>query len=116
MFGNELSYQGLKLPDAGYQLLALFRFWNMVQYFYPNRDIMADDPATSQDYWDKVLAESIPAIALSRDGVTYQQELMKFIARIHDTHANLWSSLPAARCSACRDGRAGTRPPNYSDC
>jgi C-terminal processing protease CtpA/Prc len=25
--------------------------------------------------------------------VTYQQELMKFIAKIHDTHANLWSSL-----------------------
>jgi C-terminal processing protease CtpA/Prc len=93
VFENELAYPGLKLPDAGYQLLALFRFWNMVQYFYPNRDVMADDPATSPDYWDNVLAESIPAIALSRDSAMYQQELMKFIAKIHDTHANLWSSL-----------------------
>jgi C-terminal processing protease CtpA/Prc len=95
VFNNELSYGSIKLPDSGYQLLGLFRFWNMVQYFYPNRDIMADDPADSPDYWDKVLEESIPGIALSQDSLTYQQELMKFIAKIHDTHSNLWSSLAA---------------------
>jgi hypothetical protein len=93
VFENELAYPGLKLPDAGYQLLALFRFWNMVQYFYPNRDVIADDLGNSPDYWYDVLAESIPAIGLARDNVMYQQELMKFIAKIHDTHANLWSSL-----------------------
>jgi len=95
VFDNELSYRGLKLPDAGYQLLGLFRFWNMVQYFYPNRDVMADDPATSPNYWDSVLEESIAGIALATGSLTYQQELMTFIAKIHDTHANLWSSLAA---------------------
>ncbi len=94
-FDHELAYPSLKFPDAGYQLLALFRFWNMVQYFYPNREIMADDPAGSPDYWRQVLTESIPAIALARDSLSYQQELMRFIARIHDTHANLWSSIAA---------------------
>jgi C-terminal processing protease CtpA/Prc len=102
VFENELNYRSLSLPDAGYQLLGLFRFWNMVQYFYPNRDVMADDPANSPDYWDKVLGESIPGIALAKDSLTYQQELMKFIAKIHDTHANLWSSI-------------GVRPP-IGDC
>lgn len=95
VFDNELSYPGLKLPDAGYQLLALFRFWNMVQYFYPNRDVMADDPAASPDYWNNALEESIPAVALAKSSLSYQQELIKFIARIHDTHANLWSSIAA---------------------
>lgn len=95
VFENELAYGSLKLPDAGYQLLGLFRFWNMVQYFYPNRDIMADDPANSPNYWNNVLEESIPGIALAPDSLTYQQELMRFIAKIHDTHANLWSSLAA---------------------
>ena len=94
-FENELAYESLKLPDSGYQLLGLFRFWNMVQYFYPNRDIMADAPATSPNYWDSVLEESIPSIALAQDSLTYQQELMRFIAKINDTHANLWSSLAA---------------------
>jgi hypothetical protein len=92
-FDDELAYPGLKLPDSGYQLLALFRYWNMVQYFYPNRDIMADDPAGSPNYWDDVLTASIRGIALAPDSVSYQQQLMKFIANIHDTHANLWSSI-----------------------
>ena len=93
VFENELNYPSVRFPDAGYQLLALFRYWNIVQYFYPNRDIMSDDPAQSANYWDIVLEEFIPRLALAPDAVTYQQELMKFIAKINDTHANLWSSL-----------------------
>jgi hypothetical protein len=95
VFENEQSYRSVKLPDAGYQMLGLFRFWNMVQYFYPNRDVMADDPANSPNYWDNVLEESIPGIALAKSSLAYQQELMKFTAKIHDTHANLWSSIAA---------------------
>jgi C-terminal processing protease CtpA/Prc len=93
-FDHELTYSSLRSPDAGFRLLALFRFWNMVQYFYPNRAIMSDDPSQT-NYWDQVLADSIPLIGLAADSVTYQQELIRFIGRIHDTHANLWSTLAA---------------------
>ena len=95
IFTNEPAYAQAGFPDAGYQLLGLFRFWNMVQYFYPNRDIMADSPASAPDYWDETLTASIPLIALAKDNVTYQQELMRVVARIHDTHANIWSSNAA---------------------
>src|SRR5262249_41374446 len=50
-------------------------------------------PFSSRDYWTGVLMDSIRTIALAPDSLTYQQEMMRFIARIHDTHANLWSSL-----------------------
>lgn len=93
-FDHELTYSALKIPDAGYQLLALFRFWNMVQYFYPNREIMSDDPSDT-NYWSEVLLDSIPRIGLAQDSFTYQQELIRFIARINDTHANLWTTLAA---------------------
>jgi len=93
IFDNELSYGTGRFPDSGYQLLALFRFWNMVQYFYPNRDIMSDDPAQAPEYWNRVLEEFIPRITLAPAPVSYHQELMRFIAKINDTHANLWSSL-----------------------
>ena len=69
-----------------------------MQYFYPDRDIMSDDPASQPDYWNQVLAEFIPRIGLSTGITDYQQQLMQFIARIHDTHANLWTSI-------------GSRPP-----
>jgi len=107
-FDNEPPYVTIKLPDSGYQLLALFRFWNMVQYFYPNRDIMSDDTADT-DYWDNVLSEFIPRIALAQTSVSYQQELMRFIAKINDTHANLWSSIgvrpPVGTCQLPVDVR-----------
>src|SRR5262249_48645120 len=59
-----------------------------------NRNIMADDPANA-NYWNQVLTDSIPRIGLASDSVTYQQELIRFIAKINDTHANLWSTLAA---------------------
>ena len=123
-FDHELSYPASPYPDAGYRLLALFRFWNIVQYFYPDRDIMSDDPASQPEYWNSVLAEFIPRIGLSTGATDYQQQLMQFIARIHDTHANLWTSLtsrpPIAHascpwtCASSRGKRsfcATTRPP-----
>lgn len=94
-FNNESSDAQVGFPDAGYQLLGLFRFWNMVQYFYPNRDVMADDPANESDYWDQALTASIPLIALAKDNDTYQQEVMRLVARIHDTHSDIWSSTTA---------------------
>jgi hypothetical protein len=93
-FDHELTYSALRFPDSGYQLLALFRFWNMVQYFYPNREIMTDNPSDT-NYWNEVLLDTIPRIALAPDSFTYQQELIRFIAKINDTHANLWTTLAA---------------------
>lgn len=88
VFHHELAYKGLKLPDPGFQLLALYRFWNIVQYWFPDRDVIGED-------WDKVLTEFIPRIALANSTEAYQRELFALIARVHDTHANLWSSLKA---------------------
>lgn len=85
-FKHELSYKQLKFPDSGFQLLALYRFWNIVEYWSPYRDVLGED-------WNKVLAEFIPRIALAKDRDEYQREMMALIARMHDGHANLWSSL-----------------------
>jgi len=88
VFQHELAYKTAKLPDPGFQLLALYRFWNIIQYWFPYRDVMSED-------WDKVLTEFIPRIALAKTSEAYQRELIVLIARAHDTHANLWSSLKA---------------------
>jgi C-terminal processing protease CtpA/Prc len=94
-FDIEPGYAGIKLPDAGFQLLGLYRYWNIVRYWAPNRDIIGED-------WDRVLTEFIPKIALAKTGDEYKRQFLTLIARIHDTHANLWSSLnvrpPAGTC------------------
>ena len=85
-FRNEPAYAGLDLPDAGFQLLGLFRFWNIIEYWFPYRDVLGED-------WNAVLREFVPRIALARDADAYQRELMALIGKAHDSHANLWSSL-----------------------
>jgi C-terminal processing protease CtpA/Prc len=94
-FDHELGYYALNLPDAGYQILGLFRFWNMVRYFYPNRDVIANDGEDAAAYWNRVLEEAVPRIALATDSPAYQRELMRFVAHVHDTHSNLWFSNAA---------------------
>ena len=84
-FDHELPYSALKLPDAGYQLLSLYRFWNIIQYWSPYRDVMGVD-------WNAVLPRFIPRVALARSSDAYQLEMLALIATVNDTHANLWSS------------------------
>ncbi len=97
VFEHEARYEGLQFPDAGYQLLALYRFWNIVEYWYPNRDLLDED-------WDRVLTEFIPRVALAKNKDAYQVEMIALIARVTDTHANLWSAPPQIRppAGACQ--------------
>jgi len=88
VFKHELEYSDVKLPDFGFQLLALYRFWNIVEYWSPNRDIIGE-------YWNRVLTDFIPRVSLAKDDDSYKRELMALITRLHDGHANLWNALDA---------------------
>jgi len=95
-FDHEPGYDQITFPDSGYQLLALFRWWNIVQYWAPDREVARQD-------WPAVLAEFIPKLALAKDKTAYQLALFELIAKANDTHANLWSSLavrpPVGECA-----------------
>jgi C-terminal processing protease CtpA/Prc len=82
-FQNESSYSKISFLDTGYRLLALFRYWNMIQYFFPNRELIGED-------WKNVLEEFIPKIVIAKDKTEYTVSMLELIARIHDTHANIW--------------------------
>jgi hypothetical protein len=45
-FDRELAYAGIHLPDAGFQILALYRYWNMIRYWYPYRDVIGKNGTT----------------------------------------------------------------------
>jgi hypothetical protein len=94
-FKHELGYGDVKLPDAGFQLLGLYRFWNIMEYWSPNRDIIGEN-------WTQVLTDFIPRIALAKTKDSYKLEMMALIGRAHDGHANLWGNLdvrpPTGEC------------------
>lgn len=79
-FAAEDQYGRLGAPDAGYRLLALFRYWNIIRYWFPYRDVMEED-------WPGVLREFIPRMLGGIDLDGYRLEMLRLAARIHDTHA-----------------------------
>lgn len=85
-FLHEASYAPMKSADPGFQILAAYRFWNIIEYWFPYRDVIGEN-------WDDALRQSIPKIALAKTSEAYQRGLMALIARAHDTHANLLSSV-----------------------
>lgn len=84
-FTNELAYAGMKYPDAGYRLLSLYRYWNMIQYFFPYKYLIGED-------WNNVLADCIPKFADAKNATDYTLNSLALIARVHDTHANIWGN------------------------
>lgn len=85
-FSRENNYRKHESPDAGYRMLALFRFWNMIEYWFPYRDLLKED-------WDAVLAEFVPRLLRAGERDAYKLAIMDLVARVHDGHANVWSSL-----------------------
>ena len=83
-FEHEIPYSNNHYPDAGIRLLSLYRYWNMVQYFFPSRYLIGED-------WNKVLAEFIPKFVNAQKTQEYVSACLEIITRIHDTHANIWN-------------------------
>lgn len=84
-FLNESTYQAMPYPDAGFRLLSLYRYWNIIAYFFPYKNLIEED-------WNKVLGEYIPKFINAGDELEYKLTCLSLIARIHDTHANIWGS------------------------
>ncbi|NRF39687.1 S41 family peptidase [Pedobacter foliorum] len=84
-FQNEKSYRNMVYPDAGYRILSLYRYWAMINYFFPYKDVIGTN-------WNKVLSTSIPDFVDAKDKYAYVLATLKVIAKINDTHANIWNN------------------------
>lgn len=82
-FTDEKVYSKMEYSDTGVKLLAVFRYWNMIEYFFPNRHLMDEN-------WDSVLTEFIPRMTATKDQKEYTLTLLELIGKIQDTHANIW--------------------------
>ena len=83
VFKHESPYESNVCPDAGLRLLSLFRFWNMVEYFYPDRHFIGAD-------WKTALTKFIPVFCSVESTGEYQMAILQLLASVHDTHTNIW--------------------------
>lgn len=72
-------YAEMTFPDAPHRLLALFRFWNVINYFFPYKHLL-DEP------WENVLTRFIPQFEANKDELEYQRTVLELVTNLHDSH------------------------------
>lgn len=81
-FENEKLYEEMNYDDDGYKLLALFRYWNIIEYYYPYTDIIEEN-------WDEVLNTFIPKFVNTQSELDYKLAISELTTKIHDPHAEV---------------------------
>jgi hypothetical protein len=77
---NENTYSTMTTFDEPYRLLALFRHWNIINYFYPYKDDIGRS-------WDLALRDMIPVfVSAASNSGAYCLALYKMSAQINDSH------------------------------
>ncbi|MDI9319642.1 MAG: S41 family peptidase [Phycisphaerales bacterium] len=84
IFKHENLYETCPYPDAGMRLLALFRYWNIIQYYFPYKHLIGED-------WNAVLPTLIPDFVNAKNEEQYAAACLKTLARVHDSHASVLS-------------------------
>ncbi len=82
-------YSQMSFPDAEHRLLALFRFWNIINYFFPYKHLL-DEP------WENVLTRFIPQFEADKDALGYQQTVLEMVTNIHDSHGSTSGTVKVA--------------------
>ncbi|MDQ6530982.1 S41 family peptidase [Flavobacterium sp. LHD-85] len=80
------NYSDFKWEKTDLRLLALFRYWNLIEYFYPYKYLM--------DYkWDKSLEEVLPNFLKVKNEDDFKIAMLKLVVRISDTHSGFYYKL-----------------------
>lgn len=76
---NERSYPTHQM-DSGLNLLMLFRLWNVIEYYAPNRSLTLHP-------WEEVLTSYIPRMGVETDPVRFSRLYFRLIRELNDGHA-----------------------------
>lgn len=79
---KEKPYAEMIFPDNGHRLLALFRLWNVIRYFYPYKNLLDKS-------WDDILPEYIPKFEADGDASDYQMTVRELVAELCDSHGSV---------------------------
>ncbi|MEJ8756361.1 S41 family peptidase [Pontibacter sp. H259] len=85
-------------PNQETRLLALARYWNTINFFYPHKQTIGKN-------WDTLLETYIPVFSEVKDETAYHLAIQKLNRELVDSHAFLRSPV--------LDGMWGPKPPFY---
>ena len=77
---KEDKYIDMSFPDAGYRLLSLFRYWNMINYYFPYKHL-------TDTHWDEALPEFIPKFIHAKNRFEYRLTALEMVTKTNDSHS-----------------------------
>jgi C-terminal processing protease CtpA/Prc len=77
---NEIKYPDFKWTDRNLRLLAFFRYWNLVEYFFPYKYQMDQD-------WNITLTEMLPRFSNPESETDYNLAIRELTVKLNDAHA-----------------------------
>lgn len=81
-FPSEAGYGDNIYPDAGFRLLSLYRYWNIIEYFYPYRKDVTDET------WNGVLYKFIPLFVNAKSAEEYRSAIDYMGTYLKDNHTS----------------------------
>ncbi len=82
----ERVYAEMHYPPLEYRLLAAFRIWGNINYFFPYKHLMEED-------WEGVLKAFLPKMTAARDSLEYALAVAEMVTHIHDSHGFIRSEI-----------------------
>ncbi len=79
-------YPEMKYPEQPYRMLAAFRIWGVIDYFFPYKDLMGED-------WDDILRQFIPKMESATNALQYTLAVCEMVTHIHDGHGGFDSTV-----------------------
>jgi C-terminal processing protease CtpA/Prc len=86
---KDSPYADMQFPSVEYRLLGLFRFWNVVNYFFPYKHLIGDS-------WNTVLPRYIAKFEANKDVADYQLTVFELATEMRDSHAVVRNANAAA--------------------
>lgn len=80
------TYAETEYPSLEYRLLAAFRMWSVIEYFFPYRDLMDHD-------WGEVLERYLPEFENAKSARDYHFAIAGMYSHIQDTHGFISSDI-----------------------
>ncbi|WP_300567929.1 S41 family peptidase [Flavobacterium sp.] len=76
---NEKEYKDFNWTDKNLRLLALFKYWNIIEYFFPYK-------YQTDQKWDWVLTEMLPKFLDPKNEEEYHLTMLELVVKINDSH------------------------------
>lgn len=86
IFDNDSLFNNIVFPDLNTRILSLFRYWNIINYYYPYKYLIDTS-------WDSVLEKFIPIFMDAKDTIDYHLAVCKLTAMIDDNHSYTTSKI-----------------------